>query len=514
MKTVTVQQMRSLDNRTINEAGISGEKLMKTAGEGAAKEILNFIAGLHQDHIKRFIIFAGKGNNGGDAYVTARYLYENCNIPLVIYAVSNTEELKGDAYIHAKRLPKEIPHLIYHESKPIFRKGDIIIDALLGTGVNGNLRPPYDSIIKDINNSGMPVVSLDIPSGLNGNNGCSATDVVKADLTITMGLPKRGFLFHRGPELCGRLKCIDIGIPQNFIDSIPSEFNMIFSDDIKILKRRPMNSFKNKNGHILVIGGSYKYPGAPLLTAKAAMRSGAGLVTLAVPESAKITNPNMHSIIFRRVRDSGSGTFSAESIPEIKELAAHSDIIVAGPGMTPEKEIVPLLQEILSINKTIVADADALNIIAENISLIKNKKGKLILTPHYGEFKRIMRTLKVEIKEMTVTEKLNHARLLAKKTDSLIVLKGERTITTDKHGKNAVNCSGSPALATAGSGDILAGIIAACTLQGENLFDTTVSAVYIHGLCGEITKYGMRGTTADDLINLIPAAMKKISPFS
>jgi NAD(P)H-hydrate epimerase len=533
MKTITVNQMRELDTRTINEAGIPGEQLMKIAGEGAAEEILEFVSRYHQNHVKRFVLIAGKGNNGGDAYVAARYLYKNTNIPILLYAVTPPDNLIGDAKIHAERLPQKVTITSCKNGQISFKKGDIIIDGLLGTGIKGPLKAPYDTLISEINNSELPVIALDIPSGLNGDDGSVETDAVKADMTVTMGLPKRGFLLESAPELCGIIKCIDIGIPQYLIDELSSDFNMTFHNDIKMLRRRPMNSFKNKNGHILVIGGSYNYPGAPLLTAKAAMRSGAGLVTLAVPESAKIATPDMHSIIFRRIKDDGDGTFSKKSVKELKGLADIADVVVIGPGMTTNKGTYDTLNAILSINKTIVIDADALNLLAKNIfidetktqkkdinhqpllTLNKNQKGKRILTPHPGEFKRLTKALKIETEEDSdLYQKLNSVQKVADITNSIIVLKGNRTITAAANETPTINSSGSPALATAGSGDVLAGIIAAYSFQGENPFDTTASAVYIHGRCGEITKYGVRGTSADDLIDLIPSAMNSVSPFS
>ncbi len=524
MKTVTVQQMRDLDARTINKAGIPGRILMKTAGEGAAEEILEFVhSQYHPKHLKRFVVLAGKGNNGGDAYVTARYLYEHSEIPVILLAVCHTPELQGDALFYAKDIPKQLPvELIKSSSNndsPLLKlqKGDIIIDGLLGTGINGPLRAPYDAIIAEINSSSCPVIALDIPSGLNGDDGCVTTNAVKADLTITMGLPKRGFLLKKGPELCGILKCIDIGIPEEFVNEIPSNFNMIFSSDVKILKRRAMDSYKNQHGHILIIGGSYKYPGAPLLSAMAAMRSGAGLVTVAVPESANIAIPDMHSIIFRRIKDSNTGTFSADSLPELKNLTTIADVVVLGPGITAGTPVSDMVKGMLQIKKTMVLDADALNIISQDISILQKREGLSILTPHYGEFRRLMQALNENITSsaISIPERVKGALTLAKELNSVVVLKGNRTVIANKKTTKAIiNSSGSPALATAGSGDVLSGIIASFAMESSNLFESVASAVYIHGLCGEISKLGIRGTSADDLINIIPEAMMKTSAFS
>ena len=523
MKTVTAQQMRDLDARTINEAGIPGRILMKTAGEGAAEEILHFIhSQYHPRHLKRFLVLAGKGNNGGDAYVVARYLHNHSEIPVTLFAVCPLSELQGDARFYAELTSEVLPITLIdsnNENAPSFlnlKEGNIIIDGLLGTGINGPLRAPYDAIITEINSSPSPVIALDTPSGLNCDDGSIATDAVKADLTVTMGLPKRGFLLGEGPERCGILKCIDIGIPQDFINTIPSDFNMIFSCDVNTLKRRKMNSYKNRHGHVLIIGGSYKYPGAPILSAMAALRAGAGLVTLAVPESANIAMPNMHSIIFQRIEDSSTGTFSADSLPELKQLTKLADTVVIGPGITTEPPVADMLKEMLQLDKTTVLDADALNLIAQDISILKNTNTEHILTPHHGEFRRLMKALEPNAThtETSITERVEGALTLAKAVNAIIVLKGHHTVIADRSGNITVNSSGSPALATAGSGDVLSGIIGAFINEDLNIFDTVASAVYIHGECGELSQLGIRGTSADDLINIIPEAMMNTSIFA
>ena len=523
MKTVTVEQMRELDSRTIIEAGIPARTLMKTAGEGAAKALLEFVyTAYHQRHIKRFVLFAGKGNNGGDAYVAARYLYFNSNLPVMIFTVTPDSELEGDSAFYANLIPDDLPVVLISKDAqnnilPLdLQRGDIIVDGLLGTGVKGRLRAPYDTVVSVINNSGCPVIALDITSGLNGDDGSVANLAVKADLTLTIGLPKRGFLLGEGPGLCGLVKCIDIGIPQIFIDEISSDFNMILSSDIDLFERRPMNSYKNRNGHILIIGGSSCYPGAPLLAAMAAMRSGAGLVTLAVPESANIATPNMHSLIFRRINDSNNGTFSEESLPELEALIGQADAVVVGPGITTERGVDNMLRGVLRCSKITVVDADALNLIAQDISILQEGNGKYILTPHYGEFRRLMNAISLHVESSlpTLPARIQGALTLAEKLASIVVLKGHHTVIADKNGKVAVNGSGSPSLATAGSGDVLSGIIAAFSMENANLFDTTATAVYIHGVCGELSMFGSRGTVADDLVDLIPEAMRKISVFA
>lgn len=509
MKVVSVEQMRELDSRSINEAGIPGAELMLKAGIGAAEHIIDYVTSLYPRHIKRFVILNGKGNNGGDGYVVAKFLLENYHAEVIIYSICNVEELSGDALTYAE-LVKDSVEIIVGDN-PIFQPGDIIVDGLLGTGTKGPLRSPYDTWIAAINSSQLPVIALDIPSGLNGNDGSVATDAVTADITVTMGLPKHGMLLNRGPETCGQIKCIDIGIPAEFILEIKSDIEMVFEKDIKCLSRRPANSFKNKNGHLLVIGGSRHYPGAPMLSAKTAMRSGAGLVTMAVPQSAGIPPSNMHSLICRAVTDSGNGTFSQESADELNSLIAAADAVAIGPGISTDIEVLDMLENIIANNKPVVWDADALNILASNQSLIDREATK-ILTPHPGEMRRLLNGF--NLKDSLNADRFSQATALAEKTGAITVLKGNQSVVAGPNKEIAVNSSGSPALATAGSGDVLTGLIGALLAQGFSPFESAKFAVFIHGLAGEQTPLGIRGMTADDLVDLIPAAMQIISPFA
>ncbi len=509
MKVISVEQMRNLDSLTINKAGIAGAVLMETAGIGAAEHIINYVSSLYPRHIKRFVVLNGKGNNGGDGYVVAKFLMENYHAEVVIYSVCSMEELTGDAKYHAD-LVKDLIGVIVGEV-PVFQQGDIIVDGLLGTGAQGKLRSPYDVWIAAVNDSEMPVVALDIPSGLNGDDGTVATDAITADITVTMGLPKRGMLINNGPVFCGQIKCVDIGIPKQYIAEIPSEIDMTFEQDINCLQRRPANSYKNKNGNLLIIAGSRNFPGAPMLTAKAAMRSGAGLVTLAIPQSSGIPPSEMHSLIVRRISDAGTGTFSEESADELNELIVNADAIAIGPGITTADEVIEMLNAIIDINKPVVWDADALNILASNQSLI-DRESATILTPHPGEMQRLLQGFNLH--SAMSANRMTQASALAEKTGTVTVLKGNHSVIAAKNRSISVNSSGSPSLASAGSGDVLTGITGAFLAQGIDAFNAARFAVFIHGMTGEQTPLGIRGLTADDLVDLIPVAIQQISPFA
>jgi len=512
MKTVTSAQMRELDRLTI-ESGVPGETLMERAGTGAGESILEFISTLHPSHARRLVILAGKGNNGGDAYVVARFLSQKTSIPVKIFSTCGKDELSGDAKNNAGKLPGNISCEVCGDLKPSdFSDGDIIIDGLLGTGISGPLHQPFKQWIGTVNSLSYPVISLDIPSGLNGDDGSIANVAVKADLTIAIGMPKTGMFIAQGPASCGRLRLVDIGIPAQLIEKMSSDVNSIFEADVrKFLGRIDMNSHKGSRGHVFVLGGSWKYGGAPFLAGEAALRSGSGLVTVAVPESLPPTR-HMLSLIVRKIPDKGTGFFSADPFPLISKLITASDSVVAGPGISDESSVRDLLQRLSAIEKPIVFDADALNIISKNPEIIVKRIYPSVLTPHPKEMKRLLKGFGLD--KLIDSDRLSQAVALADKTHSTVVLKGHRTVVATRGRKPYINSSGSPALATAGSGDVLSGMIASFIAQGSSSFDASMCAVFIHGLAGEEGNYGTRGLTADDLPGIIPGTMKRISPFA
>lgn len=512
MKIVSSLQMRELDKLTI-KSGIPGEVLMERAGIGAGRHILEFISYFHPSHVKRFLILAGKGNNGGDAYVVARYLSQHSVFPVKVLSICRMEELTGAAKLNAGKLPANVSCEFRNDLKcNDLQPGDIVIDGLLGTGISGILRPPFENWMNTVNSRNLPVVSLDIPSGLNGDDGSVAGSAIKADLTITIGLPKKGLFSGSGPSLCGKIRCVDIGIPSVFIDKIGSSMEMIFDSDVrKFLRRIDMDSHKGSNGHVLVAGGCRNYNGAPILSAEAALRTGAGLVTVAIPENVQPPH-QMLSLIVRKLPDKGNGYFCPSSVPALAKLIEKADAVVMGPGIGNEPSVMKMMLSLFNFEKPAVFDADALNIISQIPDILLKRKHPTVLTPHPGEMKRLLKGF--DLAQLMEAERPVQASMLAERTNSVVVLKGNRTVIAAKGKPLMVNSSGSPALATAGTGDVLSGIIGSFIAQGLDPFDASVCAVFIHGLAGENGKFGMRGLTADDLLGLIPETMKRISPFA
>ncbi len=512
MKIVTASQMRDLDLRTI-AAGTPGSILMERAGSGAATHILDFISRLDPVQVRRFVLLAGKGNNGGDAYVCARLLRQMTPHKITVYSVCELSSLQGDADRNAGKLPDGIEVIVKKQLAPAdFHPGDIIIDGMLGTGINGKLKPPYDQWIPVVNQTCLPVISLDIPSGLNGDDGSVASAAIKADMTVIIGLPKTGLTIGAGPELCGILRLVDIGILPDLTAKDLDDVDMPFNADIAPrLGRIAPQVHKNSRGRLLIAGGSGKYCGAPFLCAAAAARTGAGYIRLALPRSVDIHVAPWPSLVLNRLADDKMGSFSDESIPAMGELLNRSDAMVIGPGLGNARSLVKFMNYISTCKLPIVFDADALNMIAEVPELYLGKDSN-ILTPHPGEMKRLLSAFSLD--EYQDQDRTNQARALADATDSTIVLKGHRTIVCSPDGRLSINSTGTPALAKAGTGDSLSGMIDTFAAQGFDPFEAAETAVYIHGLAGELSPYGMRGLRPEDLIDLIPVAMKHISPFA
>ena len=539
MRFVSVEEMRLMDKYAIENNGIASYELMERAGRGVAEKITDFLINIDKKYYRRFVIFAGKGNNGGDAYVVARYLMtEFPELNIIIYSVCDFDKLTGDALINAQNIINSYHQIavknIDYLDDNYFSNGDVIIDGLLGTGLSGKLREPYEQFINIINRQNLLKIAIDIPSGMNGDTGLPINldntenisknndnlSMIKADFTVTIGAPKWGLINHTGAEYCGQIKVVDIGL--DFF-ATASENEMIFAEDVNhYFTRRSVYNHKNSVGRVLFITGSIQYPGAAFLGAISALRSGAGFVHLAVPKGAKIYNTsNIHSLVMHQIDDNNRGTFTSESIPQIQELIDKVDTIVIGSGLTTATDNCAILNYIKNKvkNKIIIYDADALNLISQNINLLdfKFEKNITILTPHVGEMNRLLQAF--DLSDYSTKPRHEQATALAKKTSSIIVLKGHHTIIATPTGRFNVNSSGNIALATAGTGDCLAGIIGAFTanldIDNYNSCLKAISyAVYIHGYAAEFYPYAKRSFIADDLFELIPQAMVKLSLFA
>jgi len=494
MKLITASEMRELDRRAIEEFGIPGEELMESAGLGLADSIRK-LAGNHQLVDSPILFIAGCGNNGGDAFVAARIIHEDGGIAEV-WLAGSADKLKGDALTHFKLMKKAgVPFSVLETSndwKAVAACGndaEIIVDGLLGTGITGEPRGLAADAIAFIeaNADRALVVAIDIPSGM----------AVRADLTVTMGLPKADLVQPENIDFVGNLEVVDIGIPAEYIDEAEGEkeLELIHPTDLApLFPRRARDTHKGAYGHVLCIGGAKGFSGAITMAARAAARSGVGLVSAMVPEG-------IHPIV-------------AVAVPEVM---VHSEIpdgkwtaIMAGPGLGRTDSARNQILQLLETSRVpLVLDADAIAVLADHTDAIAAAQCPVVLTPHPGEFGMLF-GLKVEDVQ---TDRLGMARMAAAKLNAVMVLKGAGTIVAAPGQVSAINMTGNPGMASGGSGDVLAGMVGSFAGQGIGLFEAACAAVWIHGRAGDLAaaEKSQAGLIAPDLIDKIPDAFREIS---
>jgi len=420
-------------------------------------------------------------------------------------------DLRGEARAHAERLPPSIPLEVCGELPAnALTRGTVVVDALLGTGISGALRAPYDRIIGQINRSGCAVVSVDVPSGLNAADGEVATDAVTADLTLTMAFPKPGLLTGQGTACCGVLRCMDIGVPAALKDKAPAVGEAVFLEDVApLLGRRKQDGHKGLFGHVLVLGGSKLYGGAPVLAAESALRVGCGLATVAVPEHTVMACSVPAALIVRRLDDAGSGFLCDKA--RIAPLTEAADVVVFGPGLGPAPDADRILKSLLDGALPVVVDADGLRLLASLPDVLPCASPAVILTPHPGEMRILLDGF--GIGHMTSAGRTAQASALAERTGAYVVLKGTASVLAAPDGRCALNTSGTVALATAGTGDVLAGILGGLVAGGMKPWDALRAGVFLHGYCAEICPTNGRALIADDVVKHVSLALSEITPF-
>jgi NAD(P)H-hydrate epimerase len=494
--------MRRIDRLTIDKYGLSSAVLMERAGLAVALKVLE----LHRD--KRILVLCGGGNNGGDGLVAAREL-RNRGVKVSAVILSNKNSLSNDCASQCKTALKfgvPVEFRTSLTSKDLH--GSVVIDAVFGTGlarpVQGNIAKVFDLV----NSSDVPVISVDIPSGISADTGEIMGTALRADGTITFGLPKRGHFLHPGAEYSGRLFVEDIGFPSELLSSEALKVNIIGSQTAStLIPSRYVNSYKGDYGHVLVIAGSRGKTGAALMTARACLRSGAGLVTLAVPESLMdaFQGRVFEEMLFP-VPDNGDGMFSSNALEKILLFASEkADVIAVGPGLGVNDDIIVLMRGlVLRSPVPLVIDADGINALAGAKDIFKKAKAPIVLTPHIGEMKRLI--------NHPIGDRINTAVSFAKEAGANLVLKGVPTIIAEPEGSAFINTKGNAGMATAGSGDVLTGIIAAMIGQGLNPAEASALGVYLHGLAGDIgaERVGEHSLIASDIISCIPDAFKKL----
>jgi NAD(P)H-hydrate epimerase len=494
MKTVSAAEMRELDRRTI-EDGVSGEELMRRAGQGVADLAKDLLASRHGRSI---LLIAGTGNNGGDVFAAATRLADS-DLDVEVWLCGAQSQIRGDAQLHLKRmvragiLPKEVRS--ENDLLPKYPPS-LIVDGLLGTGSKGAPRGFMGPLIEWINLEGQStfVLSIDLPSGIDTDTGIAAGPAVMADLTATIGLPKTGLICEKGLPYVGNLEIIDIGIPFEFIDDTEGcrEAALIDRTDLLIL-RRERTSHKGDYGQVLLIGGSKGFTGAIAMAARAALRSGAGLVSVLTPEE-----------VYPIVAPACGPEVMVHVFPDIEKLTVDFSkvwkkvtAVLLGPGFGRHPEFVESLLTTCPV--PLVLDADALCVSPKKIA---QATGPVVLTPHPGEFERLF--------GQRIFDRWNQAYEAAEQTGATVVLKGAGTVVAEPGQLLAVNLTGNPGMATGGSGDVLAGMLTAFIGQGMPPGEAARTAVYLHGLAGDIAAETVtqESLIATDLIEALPDAFR------
>ncbi|MFD2368657.1 NAD(P)H-hydrate dehydratase [Brevibacillus sp. GCM10020057] len=506
MYLVTSEEMRNLDRCAIESIGIPSIVLMENAGRALAEEAVRLSAP-SGNHRVSWAVLVGKGNNGGDGIVCARHLIELGHEAKLVYAVP-PEQLVGEAAVQrdiAARLG--IPAQTFAPDAIRWSEYEGIIDALLGTGTSGAPREPYAALIREANASGLPIVAADIPSGLDSDTGETAEPCIRASVTVTFALAKRGLLQYPGAEAAGRIVVRAIGIPESLAGTIGVQtFELgerAFRERLGMawLLHRKADTHKGTYGHVLIAAGSREMSGAGLLAAKAALRAGSGLVSWAVPESLALPLiGRLPEAMLRVVPDQGRGDWSSAPPEAVAALTVGKQALVIGPGLGRWPGDSAWLRAIWEKTDGVplVVDADALNMLAaadeqgnDTFSAWTRRSSPVVLTPHPGEMARLCGLPVSEVQR----DRIGLARRYAQQHGVTLVLKGARTIVATPDGTVYVNTTGNPGMATGGAGDVLAGIIGGLLAQGLTAEQAAAAGVYWHGQAGDRAAAG-RATEA------------------
>ncbi|REK68302.1 MAG: bifunctional ADP-dependent NAD(P)H-hydrate dehydratase/NAD(P)H-hydrate epimerase [Cohnella sp.] len=507
MYLVTSEEMRKIDRYTIDSVGIPSLVLMENAGRAIAEEAFRLAeTGAARGRPPRWLILVGKGNNGGDGLVCARHMAERGWETLTVYAVP-PEQLKGEAAVQRDIADKlGLPAVVFEPGKLEWGRFDGIVDALLGTGTAGEPREPYASLIREANASGLPIVAADIPSGLNADTGDTADACIRATVTVALAMLKRGLLLHPGAEAAGRTVVRPIGIPEGAARELGVNTFVLNEETLRrrfglsaVPPARAANTHKGTYGHVLAVAGSRRMSGAGLLCAKAALRAGCGLVTWALPEALALPLAGvLPEAMIRGIADGGSGEWADADVGDALSAAADKQAVVIGPGLGRWAGDSGWLRRWWqTVASPLVVDADALNMLAaagagtsgsgpaapsaEPFSAWPRRESATVLTPHPGEMARLCGLSVREVQR----DRIGLARDFALRHGVVLVLKGARTVVASPSGEVYVNTTGNPGMATGGTGDVLAGVIAALLAQGMDATAAAALGVYMHGAAGD-----------------------------
>ncbi|MFC1574075.1 NAD(P)H-hydrate dehydratase [Candidatus Latescibacterota bacterium] len=511
MKLLTAKQMSDIDRLTI-ERGTPGIDLMRNAGKAVFDLIVEKILVSPED---RIVVLAEKGNNGGDGHRIAELLAKNgCAVEL--FLTGKKTDVRGDARTcmqdaETAGLPvKEILENCGLETvRRSIESADVIVDALFGTGLKGDIRGLPAFLINVINNSDATVVAVDVPSGVNASTGEVSKETIRADYTVTFGFFKVGHVFGPGKQFCGDISIADIGFNPEVTEASES-FGCILSgsEAAELVPKRPYNAHKGTAGRVFVLTGSVGMTGASVLSSMAALRIGAGLVTAGCPASLndilEVKLTEAMTLPLPEVRK--KRCLSLRALGMVRKAAGKADIVAVGPGLGVYHETAELVRRFLGgYSERVVLDADGLNAFKGRADVLAESECEMVLTPHPGELAGIM--------DMTISDIVENpvkaAKEAAEATGKIVLLKGSPSVMVGPDGAVWINPTGNEGMATAGMGDVLTGVIAGLAAQGLTLFDAALLGAYIHGRAGDLAAdiEGIHGLTAGDVLDLLPQAI-------
>ena len=506
--------MKKIDELAVKNHGLTISQLMENAG-AAVVNVLE--AGWENPAKKTIGILCGRGHNGGDGLAAARLLKFKKN-RVVAVVVGRAEDLAPETHQqYQKAKAAKVPILFLRDTEDLHKirmaleTCDLLVDALLGTGLSRPVEGLFRDLIQLARGLSKPVVAVDIPSGMSSDSGSVLGDVLPAQTTVTFGLPKMGFYTPQGSSLTGEIKIVNIGFPSELLNApfIKKELTDV-SMVQKVLPRYDENTHKGTRGRVLIVAGATGLTGAAALSAYGAQRIGAGLVTVACPESlnaileVKLTEP-----MTAPVPEVEGGFLSLKAAGRILHLAANVNAVVIGPGIGRHRETGQLLREILTkLTVPMVVDADALHLLGGQLDIFKAAQAPVVLTPHPGEAAWLLKTTISEVEQ----NRVKVAKQIAEGYNVVVVLKGRFTVIANPQGQVRLNPTGNRGLATAGTGDVLSGIVGGLLAQRLTPFEAATAGVYLHGLAGERAsrRFGLDGLLAGDLLPILPRLLRRL----
>jgi ADP-dependent NAD(P)H-hydrate dehydratase / NAD(P)H-hydrate epimerase len=512
VQVATASEMRNIDQRTIEVYRVPSIVLMEHAGIQLLRFMQTRLSGLERCHVT---IVTGRGNNGGDGFVLARHLW-HLGINTRILLLAPRRRLRGDArraYEMAQAFG--VPMLActtsqtWRRAVSTLRDTDIVVDAMLGTGLN---KPPtglYAEAIETLNAIQKPIVAVDIPSGLSADAGSLPGAYVQATYTVTFALPKRGLLLYPAAAAVGELHIVDIGIPAPAIEAEGIPVALLEQNAIRrMLPHRRRDAHKGSHGHLLIVAGSLGKSGAGVLASQAALRAGAGLVTWALPLGlAPAMASRLTEVMTLPVAESTAGGIAEAAIPALCQFLQRASALVLGPGLGTDPSTAACVHTLLGRTPVpVVIDADGLNCLVEHLDVLQECSQPVILTPHPGEMARLLGTDTATVQ----AQRLEIACDFAQRYNVYVVLKGAYTVLYAPDGRRWINPTGNPAMATAGTGDVLAGVMGALLCQGLEPLPAAQCGIYLHGLAGDHVRdrLGDHGLIASDVLEELPYAIQ------